>query len=831
MRSRRLSIFATLAVTCLGLVTMGQAQIRPRPILPGADALKTLTLALRKFNTIPRKLNETVPGYIKIRLTPAQAKDLFNTRRREGKFVIPGMERAVMRSRVYNSNWTIWKLPPGQDVKATTRQLMASRVVSYAEPLNKIYPLIPTPNDPDFSVIETTEPMVLLGDNVEFRRLWYLDDVSAMEAWNDYPGAWSDWSEKTGTEPTIAVIDTGCDVTHPDFANGGDDTDILNGGQIDFARSGYFTFGAYESGPIEDSLGHGTHVAGLAFASGNNGASFEGKGMIGLGHNSQSMILRVFDDTGNGSDADAAAAILYAADNGADIINLSLGTTSYSQLFQDAVTYAWQKGILVVCASNENGAGGGDLGPIYPAACSGSLAVTANGPGYAHASDYYAGTGSYLCVAAPGGNAVIILDPENPVGMYVYMYSTTMRTDNPIYHAGVGGEPPPGYGLGYGYLVGTSMACPVVAGSAGLYYGKTGIRAADGWANLRAFRAIERSAIGVYGAPKGSWENTQGFGSLDSSLLLADEDTRAATAGSIMGIVYNSQVATPNVPVKAQLLSGGTIFNTTTRADGTYRYDQLPPGEFKIYCTVGGTTKTKRATVVPGTDQPGTDFYVNGVDDATAPIVPYFHYLASQGDTIQFTHWGYDTESGIDKVTIRIGTTPGGTEVVGDTEVTGTGPVIYMPPVLMKDGGQYYATAKYTNGAGLVTTSESVPFKRLSQTYNAAFISQTTPSSVVKNASFSASLKFRNTGGLAWAAGGRNRFSLVAENPTSTTRWGRPSFPLSPGSVVETGEDYTFLISLTAPATAGTYDFQWALYRNGVRLGPVSANVRLRVTN
>jgi hypothetical protein len=84
---------------------------------------------------------------------------------------------------------------------------------------------------------------------------------------------------------------------------------------------------------------------------------------------------------------------------------------------------------------------------------------------------------------------------------------------------------------------------------------------------------------------------------------------------------------------------------------------------------------------------------------------------------------------------------------------------------------------------------------------------------------------------MPWAAGGRNRFSLVAENPTQTTRWGVSSLPLSPSQVVKTGEDFTFNLNLTAPATAGTYDFQWGVYRNGVRLGSVSTNLRMRVTN
>src|SRR5256885_4946842 len=104
-------------------------------------------------------------------------------------------------------------------------------------------------------------------------------------------------------------------------------------------------------------------------------------------------------------------------------IYLSLGSTNFSQLFQDAVTYAFQRGSAVICAGNENGNGGGNLGPIYPAACSGALGVTANAPDYFSADDYYAGYGSYVDIAAPGGDLVAGAD------YYIiqYVWSTACR--------------------------------------------------------------------------------------------------------------------------------------------------------------------------------------------------------------------------------------------------------------------------------------------------------------------------------------------------------------------------------------------------------------------
>src|SRR5204862_6909066 len=132
-----------------------------------------------------------------------------------------------------------------------------------------------------------------------------------------------------------------------------------------------------------------------------------------------------FGGSSTGEDSNLAAAMFYAADNNADILSISLGERQgFSQLLQDATTYAWQKGCLVVVAANEDGGGGGDIGPIYPAVCSGALAVTANGPGYLSAAATYAGTGPYVDIAAPGGDVV----QSDEYMLIQFVFSTAMRT-------------------------------------------------------------------------------------------------------------------------------------------------------------------------------------------------------------------------------------------------------------------------------------------------------------------------------------------------------------------------------------------------------------------
>jgi len=609
--------------------------------------------------------------------------------------------------RIGPSGWTLWQVPIGLKFETIAERIKADPRVVTVEKLNRIYPLS-DPNDLDFNAMETSDDFILnFGEtDLSFRRLWHLDDDSAIDAWATWPNKWYTSATKPANCPTIAVIDSGCDMGHPDFINaGGSSTNTAQGGQLDYAHSFAFRFGETTADSTEDALGHGTHVTGICLAAANNGG-FVDHGVIGTGYNSKGMILRVFDDSGNGSDADAAAAIYYATDHGADIINMSLGTTNFSQLFQDAVTYAWQKGTLVVAAANESGSGGGDLGPIYPAACSGCLAVTANGTGNIPATASYSGTGRYVDIAAPGGD---VSSGEDYV-VIQYVFSTSMRTDGIFTEMSNNGQIYPPYTNNYSYLVGTSMACPNVSGAAGLFYGKTNIRQADGWSNIRAYRAIERSALDVMGAPHGAWEPTQGYGSLDMLSMLQEADARSATSGGIEGIVYSNGTPVSNAAVKAQKLNAsgvpsGTQFSTTSQADGSFRFDELPSGDFKVWATPFGILKEKYAKVVPGSDFTGCDFWAGTVTgDSTPPVVPIFQIKTVTATYVDVKHFGYDTETGLDDILFRIGTTSGGSEVLADKRIIVATNVNRLTGLSLVAGQTYYLQGSYKNGNGDVTT-------------------------------------------------------------------------------------------------------------------------------
>lgn len=141
------------------------------------------------------------------------------------------------------------------------------------------------------------------------------------------------WSYANGLGVTVAVIDTGCDINHDDIK--------------DNLITGYNVLQPNKD-PI-DANGHGTHVAGTIAAINNN------KGIVGVAPSVKIMPIKALDDSGMGSNNNVASAIVWAVDNGADIITMSLGSAYPSLAIERALLHATNKGVIVFCAAGNNG--------------------------------------------------------------------------------------------------------------------------------------------------------------------------------------------------------------------------------------------------------------------------------------------------------------------------------------------------------------------------------------------------------------------------------------------------------------------------------------------
>jgi subtilisin family serine protease len=174
---------------------------------------------------------------------------------------------------------------------------------------------------------------------------WNLDAINAPEVWA---------AGYTGQGIVVAVIDTGVDYTHLDLdANIWVNTQEIAGNGIDDDGNGYiddvrgWDFVDQDNNPM-DLYGHGTHVAGTIAAENN------GIGITGVAYNAKIMPVKVLGADGNGTTPDVAAGIRYAADNGADVINLSLGGNFFSTDIASAVEYATNRGAMVVMAAGNS---------------------------------------------------------------------------------------------------------------------------------------------------------------------------------------------------------------------------------------------------------------------------------------------------------------------------------------------------------------------------------------------------------------------------------------------------------------------------------------------
>jgi subtilisin family serine protease len=308
---------------------------------------------------------------------------------------------------------------------------------------------------------------VLSSEQDESVRLLSTNDALRPQQWAfNAVGFESAWGLSTGSGIKVAVVDTGVLGTHEDLAGSVvAGTDLASdAAKYDPARNGEV-----------DPAGHGTHVAGIIAAHANNGV-----GIAGAAPGAKIMPVRVLDASGSGSSSDVAEGIIWAADHGARVINLSLGGGP-SPGMQIAMQYARSKQVVTFAAAGNSYQDGNQ--PTYPAAYPEAVAVGAIDSGMHHAS--FSNTGSYLDVVAPGD----------------LIWST--------------------YGQGrsqYALMSGTSMATPYATATAALVLGeKPSLSAND------LVHAIESSATDL-GAP--GHDNTFGSGLINprGALLAASPD-------------------------------------------------------------------------------------------------------------------------------------------------------------------------------------------------------------------------------------------------------------------------------------------------------------------
>lgn len=383
------------------------------------------------------------------------------------------------------------RIPKNKSIEEMVAIYSQNPNVEYAEP-NFIATAHMVPNDPYYAYQWHMDNSVYGGINME-----------------------SAWDVQTGDESVVvAVIDTGVAYENytrkfkqaPDLAN----TSFVQG--YDFVNN--------DNHPNDDE-GHGTHVAGTIAQSTNNNL-----GTAGVAFNATIMPIKVLNSKGRGYNSDIADGIYFAADNGADIINLSLGGPDPSITLENALAYAYGKGVIIVCSAGNEYLEGNQ--PSYPAAYD-AYCIAVAATRFDEARAPYSNTGSYLDIAAPGGDLGV---DQNEDG---YADGVLQQT--------FGNNP---RDFGYWFYSGTSMAAPHVAGVCALLI-------ANGTTDPNLVReAIENTAKDK--DPVG-WDPGYGHGIIDAYAALN------YTSNPV------HDIAVTNISAPSQTIQGETVSVVATVAN------------------------------------------------------------------------------------------------------------------------------------------------------------------------------------------------------------------------------------------------------------------------
>jgi thermitase len=327
-------------------------------------------------------------------------------------------------------------------------------------------------------------------------------------------GAYTAWDTARGSGEEVAVVDSGVNYDHEDLQ-----------GRVD--KGWDFVDG--DADPM-DVNGHGTHVAGIAAASAGNGA-----GGSGVAPDARVLAVRVLDGDGSGYYSWIANGITYAADHGANVINLSLGGPQGSHALQEAIDYATARGVVVTCASGNDGVGK----VSYPAAYPQCLSVGASTSADQRAS--FSNYGKGLDVVAPGQN----------------IFSSTID----------------GF---YDSWDGTSMATPFVSGEAA-------VLESQGLTRRQVVATIENTAHDI-GKP--GYDPETGYGRVDLAAAVAAAaqigpaaaDSEAPTVeGAQLGARVTTVSVTSSFAWRRTKVTRWKLYGTSTTR-GTYAWHDVQNG-------------------------------------------------------------------------------------------------------------------------------------------------------------------------------------------------------------------------------------------------------------
>lgn len=362
---------------------------------------------------------------------------------------------AAETSELMDGLWRV-SVPVGQE-RSQMDRYRGMRVVSYAEVNRRLSTRMVGGFRPMERSIQAATPNDLLfSKDPEINKVkreglpgqWGFGATKVLDAWDSTQGK---------SDVTVAVLDTGVDMSHEDLAGG-----------LDKANARNFMEGEDASNP-DDDFGHGTHVAGIIAARANNGV-----GIAGVAPGCRVMPIRVLGVEG-GTTVSLINGINWAIQKKARVINMSLGSNQYSRAEEDVIKKALRAGIVVVAAAGNEALSGNPLS--YPGAIDGVISVSAirrdvgtnNVDVYSRAE--FSNFNPFVTIAAPGVDILSTM-PQR-------FRSPDQRFDLP-----------------YGYASGTSMAAPLVSGVVALM-----LSAHPEWGPTQVMSALRKSAMDM--APAG----------------------------------------------------------------------------------------------------------------------------------------------------------------------------------------------------------------------------------------------------------------------------------------------------------------------------------------